>query len=279
MNGTLRPAFAGKAGRTLWCVCAVDHSYIVTVEDIEDGDAVCLYEETADRLILANRYTRLERPLLARSDSRRRIYVAHKAGIAILRIHRGQTCPKLHGGRILTGGGRLKSVRGLAIVSDTKLCVTASEGNSSGVYLLDRITDNVLSILQPPQGLGDRVPFGVASLSGSILLGYQSCPKLVLYTSVETTETSGTLLHIDGLESATQIAVDPAGRFLIADSDGNTVWVLSVAGEVLARVDSYSPCDASARVDSYSPCDASLSTDNTRLYIGSYNTGEISVLQ
>ncbi len=262
---TLRTEFASRPGRRLWSLCAVSDLHLMTVEDVENGDSVCLYEVTAVGLTLLDSNLRLEWPLYVRCDSSGRIYVSNRAGVTLFRIHSayGESA-QLYEGRLLTGGGRLKCARGLAVVSDTTLCVTVSGTDSKGVYLLDRITDTILNVLQPPVGLENRIPFGVASFAGSIIKGYQCCSSLVLYPKGETV---GTLLRVQGLGSARRIAVDPVGRFLVADTDGSTVWVLSVTGKVLAKVD----CDK--------PCDITLSSDNSRLCIGNRDTGEITVLQ
>ncbi len=120
----------------------------------------------------------------------------------------------------------------------------------------------MLTVLQPPAGLEDQRADSVASLSGSLLVNY-GLSSLVLYT---TGETFGTVLSMEDLLSGWSIAVGPGGYFLVADGAGNTVWVLSVTGKVLARVE----------IDR--PMDMTLSPDNRRLYIGN-NAGEITVLE
>lgn len=149
--------------------------------------------------------------------------------------------------------------------------MTGWEGYNQGVYVkdvvttVDIITDTVRRVLLPPEGLELMPPYGAASLSGFILLGYPSVPKLVLYPPGEI---YGSLIHAEGLESSWSIAVDPAGSFLVTEPHRSAVWVLSVSGKVLARAE----CQDE-------PYDITLSSDNSRLCIGNNMTGEISVLQ
>ncbi len=218
---------------------------------------------TADTLTLLDSDLELGLARCLRTDSHEHIYVPHSAGVALIRIVDNQ---RLRVDRILTGDGRLKSAMGVAVVNDATLCVSVGRGDNQGVYLLDVIADTVLTVLQPPAGLEHKLPFGVAALSGSVLVGYMPIADLALFAA--TGETPGIIvLHTEDVTSARAVAVDPSGRFLVVDSDSNAVWVVSVTGEVLARVDSDSPGDVT------------LSPDNRKLYIGNFGTGEITVLQ
>ncbi len=230
-------------------LCSLNDSYIVTLE-VLDRDYLCLYE-VQETLPLLDSAMKLDEPLSPRSDDQGHIYVPHKAGVAVIRIVDNRY---LHMDRILTGGGKLKSALGVAVVNDTTLCVTVAGEHNTGVYLLDVTSDTVLIVLQIPSGLQGKLAYGVASLSGSVLVNYDSA-SLVLYN---TGEICGTLLPIEGLISLSSIAVDSGGGFLIADRSGDTGWVLSVTGEVLARVKS--DC----------PEDVTLDLENRRLYIGSF---------
>ncbi len=230
--------------------------HLVTVED----RSICLYEVTANTLTLLSSDLKLDNALRPRSDRYGHIYVPHRAGVAVIRIVDNQS---LHVDRILTGGGRLKPAVGVAVVTDTMLYVTVRDGDNHGVYLLDVITDTVLAVLQAP-GLHDAErPADVAVLSETKLVSYDRV-GLMLYTPGET---AGTNLDIMGLTYMSGVTIDPAGRFLVAGAFSNTVWVLSVTGEVLAGVESDMPWDVT------------LSSDGSRLYIGNSGTGEITVLQ
>ncbi len=244
---------SGKSG-WLWGLAVVGDRHIVTVEgDLGDTRSLCLYEMTESTLTLLDSDLELARARFPRADRHGHIYVPHGAGLAIIRIVDNQ---HLHIDRILTGGGRLKSVWGVAVVNDTTLCVAGAEQYNNGIYLLDIITDTVLTVLQPPSGLEGETPYQVGSVSGYILVRYGHDlfdTNMVIYT---VDEMAGTWLQVDGLKSIFDIAVDPAGHFLVADFKGNTVWVLSMTGEVLARVKSDSPYYMT------------LSSDNRSLYIG-----------
>ncbi len=256
VTAKLQCKITGKAG-WLWGLAVVGDRHVVTVEeDRDETRLVCLYEVTEDTLTLLDNDLELAGARFPRSDRHGNIYVPHNAGVAIIRIVDNQ---RLHIDRNLTAGDRLKFVLGAAVVNDTTLCVTGSVQYNRGVYLLDTMSDTVLTMLQPPAGLEGNIPWEVGSVSVYILVRYLWDTNMVIYR-IE--NTFGTWLHIEGLKSVWGIAVDPTGRFLVADGNGNTVWVLSVTGEVLARVESDSPRDMT------------LGSDNKRLYIGQFKNFE-----
>ena len=121
----------------------------------------------------------------------------------------------------------------------------------------------MLNALHPPRIHDNIFPSGVSILGGRILVAYNA-KGLVLYNPGEL---DGVQLDTPGLRRMNGMTVDPAGRFLVADREGNIVWVLSVTGKVLAGVESDKPFDIT------------LSPDNSRLYIGDLETGEITVLE
>ncbi len=268
MTAKLQSEIPSGKSEWLWGLAVVGDRHLVTVEgDFGTTCSLCLYEMTESALSLLDSDPELARAGFPRADKHGNIYVPNNAGIAIIRIVDNQ---HLHIDRILAGGGRLTFVMGVAVLNDTTLCVTRSAQYNDGVYLLDIISDTVLTVLQPPAGLEHNTPWEVGSVSGYILVRYRhslSDTNMVLYT---VDETSSTWLHIEGLKSVWGIAVDPTGRFLVADGNGNTVWVLSVTGEVLARVESHFPKDMT------------LSSDNRRLYVakfGNFESEGITVLQ
>ncbi len=243
-------------------LCTVGDGYFVTVEgSFKTTTTICLYEVTRDGLILLDTYKKLTGAVYPRADKSGHIYVSHSGGVAVFRIvEKG-----LHMDRNLRGGdsGLLTSVWGVAVVNDTTLCVTVWYAGNRGVYLLDIITDTVLYTLHPPKIHDNVYPGGVSVLGGRILVAYNDV-GLVLYNPGEL---NGVQLDTPGLRQIDGMTVDPAGRFLVADRKGNTVSVLSVTGKVLAGVESDKPFDIT------------LSPDNSRLYIGDLETGEITVLE
>ncbi len=244
-------------------LCAVDDSYFVTVEGSLETTTrtICLYQVPTDELILLDTYKELTPARYPRADRSGHIYVPHDDGVAVFRIVEN----RLHMDRNLRGGdsGSLTSVFGVAVVNDTTLCVTVWYGGNRGVYLLDIITDTVLYALHPPEIHDNMFPSGVSVLGGRILVAY-NVRGLVLYNP---DESDGVQLDTPGLRRMNGMTVDPAGRFLVADEKSNTVWVLSVTGKVLARVESDQPVDVT------------LSPDNSKMYIGHSRSGEITVLE
>ncbi len=240
------------------------NSFLVTVEGPSHGaHTVCLYEIQNDQLKLLDRNLDREDACFPRADVHRNIYLPYKSGIGVVRIVDSKE-KHLHQDRTLTGGGTLKNSYGVCAVDDATLCVTVLKGDSNGVYLLDTITDTVLAVLDPPAGLEGATPGGVASLSGSVLVGYCNRKSLALYAAGMT---SGTLLQPEGLVSVWGVTSDPGGRFLVADWEGNTIWVLSGTGEVVVKGKAKRPYDVT------------LSSDQTRLFVGNHNSGQITVLQ
>ncbi len=239
-------------------LCAVGDYHLIMVNQ---SHSVHLFSvsETA-LMLLSNSDLKLAYAMYPRSDRYGHIFVPHYDGVAVIRI---VDKLRLHVDRILTGGGKLSPAYGVAVVNDTTLCVTVWQGDNEGAYLLDMITDTVLTALQPHGAYDDYPMGGVAVSSGAKLENYDE-RYLVLYSPGET---AGTRLDIMGMVSTRGMIVDPAGRFLVADSSSNTVWILSMTGEVLARVKSDNPSDVT------------LSSDNGKLYIGNGDTGHITVFQ
>ncbi len=243
----------------------MDGRYFVTLEAEFITTAICLYELIAGELIPLDIYRKLTPNRYPRTDKSGHIYVPHSGGVAVFRIVEN----RLHMDRNLRWGyrGWLRYVNGVAVVNDTTLCVTTGWSEEiRGVYLVDIMTNTVLNALHLPSYESGLFPSGVGVLGGRKLVAYNYYRDftLALYSPGEL---DGVQLHIPGLRAMGGMAVDPAGRFLVADVESNTVWVLSVTGKVLARVQSDEPIDIT------------LSSDNSKLYIGHYQSGEITVLE
>ncbi len=252
---------------SLWGLVTVGDRHLVTVDssvydENDDPRSVCLYKVRANTLTLLHSDVKLRYAQSPRADRCGQIYVPHDAGVAVIRIVDNR---RLHVDRILTGDDMLEFAWGVAVLDDTTLCVTV-RWNPQGVFLLDLIEDTITEV---PVELNNQSPSGIAALQGFILFGYLSIPKLGIAVLGTTPETSSRTVR--DMESPRCIAVDPAGRFLVADPDSNTVYVLSVTGDVKLQL--------LAEVESDSPYDITLSSDNRRLYVGDHYTGEITVFQ
>ncbi len=188
-------------------------------------------------------------------------YRTRISGIAVVTM---QGYERLRLERNLTGDGSLTSVQAVAVVNDTTLCAVMTSGCKRNIYLLDILTDTVLKVARPPIGLEDAYPKAVASSSGSILVGYGSGREILLYSP---DLASLDIIFSKGLISPTSMHVDPEGHFLISESTGNTLWILSETGEILDRVKSDKPCDVA------------IKPDLSQVYIANCDTGWISVFQ
>ncbi len=102
VRGKLQTWLAGRSRDTrLWGLCSVDNGFLVTVEgDIQANGSLCLYEMTGDTMTLLDSHLKLHLPYSPRSDGPGRIYVPHKAGIAVVKIVNNR---RLRVARILTG--------------------------------------------------------------------------------------------------------------------------------------------------------------------------------
>ena len=100
----------------------MDDSYFVSVEGRLKITTICLYELSADELILLDRYRELTSARYPRADKSGYTYVPHDDGVAVFRVVKN----RLHMECNLRGGdsGSLSSVWAVAVVNDTALCVT-----------------------------------------------------------------------------------------------------------------------------------------------------------
>ena len=272
VTGQLQPRNANEPGGSrLWGLVTVGDRHLVTVQSSFDdleytSRPVCLYEVTArgraDTLTLLDSDLELRYAQSPRADRHGQIYVLHEAGVAVLQIVDNR---HLYKDRILTGHGRLWDAWGVAVLNDTTLCVTV-RWKTKGVFLLDLTEDTITEV---SVRLNNQSPSGIAALQGFILFGYLSIPKLGIAVLGATPETSS--WTVSDMKTPRCIAVDPGGRFLVADPDSNRVYVLSVTGSVKLQL--------LAEVESNSPYDITLSSDNRRLYVGNHYTGEITVFE
>ncbi len=290
---TVRLIATLKANKGQWLtsymygLSAVGESHVITVETFyfpEAERAVCYYEIEDGQLNLLDVYRNPQFNKCPATDNQANIFIPCQDSVAVFRITNNR---KLVFGRNLTGDGKLlgKSVNAVAVVNDSTLCLLVG----SHVYLLDIITDTVLIDLQSPAApwLTQHVPQAVASTSGFILIAYQYCPeyaKLSWYEEAfsyserqspkgwnmllyEPGHTYRTLLKTPYLQSVESVSVDSGGRFLVADSAANTIWVLSLTGEVVGEVNVNAPCYISP------------STDGKRLYIAKSWDVDVAVFE
>ncbi len=276
MTGELRNNHAEGHTRFPYGLCAVDDRYLVTTEDYFSAETysrhrqiVCLYEVTTNKMNILDTHLELSGSKCPVTDGHGNIFVPYQDGVAVVRIVNNGS---LALDRTLTDDGKLVGSHAVAVVNDTTLCVIVSKAFSSVriIYLVDIITDTVLDVLHPPEALEGNIPEAVASIFGSILIAYRNrdagCKEwsMLLYGPGIAYRT---VLKADYLESAKTLSADPYGRFLVVDYKANTIWVLSLTGDVVAKVKAGRPgCVA-------------VSIDGGRLYVGNRDSDTIAVFQ
>ena len=260
---TLQTNVAGNwPGLSLRGLCAVK-DYLITVEgDFRQGTRfLCLYEVTPEKLVFLYKSAKVDGAFFPRADSEGAIYVPHASGVSVVRVENS----KLRILRTLTAGGWLKYAHGVAVVRKDTILVTVG-GDRQNLYLVD-VQSDTATLVQTEHLLAGKEPFGVATLSGSVLLGYQESSILFL---IPPGAGSPSPIHPQGLKSIRGITADKSGCFLVADEDSSGIWILSTTGETSHVID----VGKSSR-----PYDLTLVTDkrHQRVYIADLR-GEIFVV-
>ena len=250
-------------GLSLRGLCAVN-DYLVTVEgDFSQGTRfLCLYEVTPKELVF-HKSVKVDGAFFPRADSEGKVYVPHASGVSIVRVEVENS--KMRILRTLTAGGWLKYAHGVAVVRKDTILVTVG-GDRQNLYLVD-VQSDTATLVQTEHLLAGKEPFGVATLSGSVLLGYQESSILFL---IPPGAGSPSPIHPQGLKSIRGITADKSGHFLVADEDSSRIWILSTTGEISHVID----VGASSK-----PYDLTLVTDkrHQRIYIADLK-GEVFIV-
>ncbi len=133
--------------------------------------------------------------------------------------------------RSLTGQGFLAvpGLSGMTLVTPRTLLAGGTVRGRGAVYIVDTATDRCLGTLEPPPGTEDKEPWGMASIGDTVLVGYRDSTILALYAKGSSAPTA---LRVDGLVSPGAIIADSDLHFLVADTGGNQIVILTVTGEV-----------------------------------------------
>ena len=261
--------------------CVLGNDRLVTVEVKRKARAnICLYEIEPDQLRLLDDSTQLGGAKRPRVDENGTIYIPAGDGVAVL-----EKAPddRLVFKRPLEGDGKLSSAMSLALVDDTRLCVTVY---NPYVYLVDTQTGRVTGELERPAAVVDLIgewqpsstydvdprsiyaPCAV-STSREILVGWLLDTRgymVVIYPHGQLG--SSTLISAVGPGTVDGLCVTQRRdgvRYFVSDSKSNCVLILDEDGEIRHRLDAKWADDIAVDPDTY------------QLWMSCWSSGQILV--
>ncbi len=274
-------------------ICPIGNDRLVTVESNRKptkpqstpprGNNICLYDIEPDRLKLLDDGTRLPGAKRPRVDEIGRIYIPYVAGVVVL-----EQAPdnRLVARRSLRAQGKLDIVASLAVLDDTRLCVTVAKPH---VYLVDTQTDCVIDELERPTAVVDLIdeleredtnscslrifaPCAVSAPRG-LLVGWSLDTRgyiVVIYPHGQIG--SPTLISADGMGLVDGLCVSQRRhgdgvRYFVSDVKAHCVLILDEDGEIRHRLDS-----------EWSE-DIAVDPDSNQFWMSYWNSGQILVFQ